>query len=98
MIVEFTASVFTWEARSEAWYFVALPPEISADIREIPRIPRGFGAVKVVVRIGGSTWSTSIFPDSSRGVYVLPLKRAMREREGITEGADIAVTLEVRDS
>lgn len=97
-MVEFTASVFTWEARSEAWYFAAVPPEISADIREIPRIPRGFGAVRVTARIGASTWSTSIFPDSSRGAYVLPLKRAIRDAEGIADGAEIVVRLDVRDS
>jgi hypothetical protein len=98
MRVRFTGEVFCWDARSEAWFFVALPAEDSADIREIPRIPRGFGAVRVTASIGGSRWRTSIFPDSGRAAYVLPLKRSVRDAEGISEGELVTVDLEVNDS
>lgn len=98
MIVEFTGPVFLWSARTEAWFFVALPEEISAEIREIPRFPRGFGAVRVRARIGDSGWSTSIFPDAERGSYVLPLKRSVRDAEGIAEGDEITVSIEVIDA
>lgn len=97
VIVEFSAPVFTWSARTEAWFFAALPGPLSEDIREIPRIPRGFGSVRVRVTVGGSTWQTSIFPDASRGSYVLPLKRSVREVEGIHEGSEISVRLEIID-
>jgi len=97
MIVEFEGDVFRWDARTEAWFFVGVPAELSADIREIPRVPRGFGSVRVVVRIGGSSWRTSIFPDAGRGEYVVPLKRAVRDAESIAEGDVIRVRLEVLD-
>ncbi len=97
MMVDFTSSVFRWDARSEAWFFVALPAELSEEIREIPRISRGFGSVRVVAMIGRSTWRTSIFPDADRRAYVLPLKRAVRDAEGISDGATITVALEVLD-
>lgn len=97
MIVEFEGDVFRWDARTEAWFFVAVPAELSADIREIPRVPRGFGSVRVNVSIGGSSWRTSIFPDAGRGEYVVPLKRAVRDAEGIGDGDVIAVRLEVLD-
>jgi len=51
MRFRFTAPLWEWSARAE-WYFVTVPEEASADIREIPRPPRGFGAVKVRVRVG----------------------------------------------
>jgi hypothetical protein len=97
MIVEFDGEVFLWDARAESWFFAALPPELSEQIREIPRPFRGFGSVRVDARIGGSRWRTSIFPDGARGAYVLPLKRAVRDAEGIVDGGTVFVRLEVLD-
>lgn len=98
MIVRFDGDVFRWEARSDSdWYFVALPPELSADIRETQTYRRGFGGVRVEATIGGSSWRTSIFPQAG-SVYVLPLKRAVRDAEGIDPGASIVVDLVVLDA
>nr|WP_221446592.1 DUF1905 domain-containing protein [Microbacterium thalassium] len=98
VIVEFTAEVFRWDARDDAsWFFVAVPPELSEDIREIPRPQRGFGSVKVRAMIGGSAWATSIFPDKSMGAYVLPLKKAVRDAEALAEGERATVRLDVLD-
>ena len=94
----YAAQIFRWQAREQEWVFVALPAELSADIREIPRPRRGFGSVRVEARIGLSRWRTSIFPDASQGGYVLPLKRAVREAEGIGVDGVIAVWLEVLDA
>ncbi|GLJ78731.1 DUF1905 domain-containing protein [Microbacterium imperiale] len=97
-MLAFDAEVFRWEARTQDWYFAAVPDEVSADIREIPRMPRGFGAVRVTATIGATTWTTSIFPDAGRGVYVLPLKQAVRRAEGIGADGIVAVRLEVLDA
>ena len=96
MRFRFTAPLWEWSSRAE-WYFVTVPAEASADIGEIPLPPRGFGSVKVRVRVGGSRWSTSIFPDSSQGAYVLPVKKAVREAEGLEEGKPVTVDLELVD-
>ena len=98
MIVEFRAEAFRWDARSDAWFFVALPVELSAEIREIPRIPRGFGSARVRATIGSTTWRTSIFPDAGRNAYVLPLKRAVRDAEGVSEGDEVHVHLQILDA
>jgi hypothetical protein len=97
VVVEFDAELWIWDARREdSWTFVTLPAEASEDIRELSSEPRrGFGAVKVRVTVGGSTWTTSIFPDSGRGGYVLPIKRAVRKAEGIEAGDVATVTVEV---
>lgn len=98
MIVRFEGDVFRWEARNDSdWYFVALPAVLSDDIRETQISRRGFGGVRVEATIGGSTWRTSIFPQAG-GVYVLPLKRAVRDAEGIGPGATIEVDLVVLDA
>jgi hypothetical protein len=96
MRFRFTALLWEWSAQG-GWFFVTLPDEASDDIREVPRMPRGFGAVRVRVTVGGSTWSTSVFPDSKQGSYVLPVKKAVRTAEGIAEGDDVEVALEVLD-
>jgi hypothetical protein len=97
MIVSFAAEVWLWDARRmDAWTFVSLPPDRCEEIREQAHGPRrGFGAVPVRATIGGSTWRTSIFPDSGRGTYVLPVKRAVRKAESLDVGDEARVTIEL---
>jgi hypothetical protein len=99
MIVEFDAELWVWDARrDETWTFVSLPEDISEEIREITDGPRrGFGAVRVQVSVGASKWKTSIFPDSKRGAYVLPVKKAVRKAEELEEGDVAKVTVELID-
>ena len=96
MRFRFTAPLWEWDAQG-GWFFVTLPEEAAADIREVPRMPRGFGSVRVRVTVGSTTWSTSVFPDSKLGSYVLPVKKAVRTAEGLEAGGDVLVELEVVD-
>lgn len=98
VIIEFDSDVFRWAAREDSsWFFTVVPPELSEEIREIPRPYRGFGSVRVRARIGGSEWTTSIFPSSDSGSYVLPLKKAVRDAEQLVDGGPVTVRLEVLD-
>jgi len=98
MIVEFEGDVFQWDARTDSsWYFTALPVELAEMVREVPRPYRGFGSMRVRARVGDSEWTTSIFPDSGTGSYVLPLKKAVREAERLVDGGSVTVRLEVLD-
>lgn len=96
MIYLFEAPVWVWDARkTDVWTFVSLPAEASEEIRDFAGdIPRGFGAVKVTATIGATTWRTSIFP-SKDGVYVLPLKKAVRTAEGLVIDALATVKVEL---
>jgi len=49
------------------------------------------------VTIGNSTWTTSVFPDRSRGCYVLPVKKAVRKAEDIDIGDAATVKVELLD-
>lgn len=100
VVIEFDAELWMWDARREdSWTFVSLPAEVSDEIREQARGPRrGFGSHRVKVTIGGSTWTTSVFPDSARNCYVLPVKRAVRKAEGLDVGDVAAVIVEVIDA
>jgi hypothetical protein len=48
---------------------------------------RGFGSAKVTATIGETVWQTSIFPEKESGGWFLPVKKAVREAEGLDEGA-----------
>lgn len=91
----FDAELWRWEARTDSWVFVSLPEDASDEIDAIPRPPSGFGAVKVIVTIGSSTWSTSVFPDAGRRAYVLPLKKAVRAKQGLEIGDVASITVEL---
>lgn len=97
MIIEFDGEIFRWDARQDAaWFFTAVPPGLSEEIREIPRPYRGFGSVRVRARVGRSEWSTSIFPGAD-DVYVLPLKKKVRDAEFLVDGGPVSVHLEILD-
>lgn len=96
MRFRFTAPLWQVTAQ-DGWFFLTLPEEYADDLRDVPRASRGFGSVRVRVTVGDSTWSTSVFPDSKRGSYLLPIKKAVRTAEGLAEGDDVPVALEVLD-
>lgn len=91
MILTFSGVVFVTAGES-AWHFVRVTPECSEEIRLAsgPRV--GFGSVRVEAVVGSTSWSTSVFPESST-TYVLPLKRSVRDAEGILADDVIDVTL-----
>jgi hypothetical protein len=82
-----------WASESVGtWVFLTLPPEVSDDVRLLSGPPTGFGAVRVEVTLGTSTWRTSVFPDKARG-YVLPVKSAVRRREDLELGDRVLISL-----
>lgn len=97
VVIEFDAELWIWDARqADSWTFVSLPTEATDEIRaRTPERRPGFGSIRVQVTIGGSTWRTSIFPDSGRGGYVLPVKRAVRKAEALDTGDIATVAVQV---
>ena len=98
MKVVFDAELWIWDARrADTWTFVSLPVEASEEIDDLAGPRRGFGSRRVRVTVGGTTWTTSIFPDSARSANVLPIKRAVRTAEALDAGDVATVTLELID-
>jgi Domain of unknown function (DUF1905) len=90
----FAGTVIEWRGPSP-YYFVPIPDEESADIREVAAMATyGWGVIPVVARIGETDFETSLFPKD--GGYLLPLKDAVRKPQGITAGQDVTVELTVR--
>jgi hypothetical protein len=85
----FAGTVIEWRGPSP-YYFVPVPDEESADIREVAAMATyGWGVIPVVARIGETDFETSLFPKD--GGYLLPLKDAVRKPQGITAGQDVTV-------
>lgn len=94
MELTFTADLWRWEGNA-AWHFVALPTDAADEIADRHDHGTGFGSVRVEVTVGATTWSTSVFPDRGRGTYLLPVKKQVRDREGLADGDPVSVRLRV---
>ncbi len=92
----FDAPLWRWEGEA-AWYFVSLPEDVADEIEDTPAQRGGFGSIRVEVRVGSTTWSTSLFPDTKRGTFLLPMKKQVRDREGLAEGENVAIQLSIAD-
>jgi len=91
--IRFSAEVWLFPGKA-AWHFITVPVEHADELRHRAAVTkRGFGSLKVEATIGSTTWSTSVFPDRSSGTYLLPVKRAVRIAERITEDDSVKVTL-----
>lgn len=97
MSYRFSAEV--WQHSGEAaWYFLTLPGDVADEIDFLTaETRRGFGSVRVEVRIGATTWRTSIFPDTGRRSFVLPVKKAVRAAEELDDGVTAQVVLDLVD-
>lgn len=84
-----------WEYEGPAsWFFVSLPTDIADEIADLTDgRTGGFGSVRVHVRVGGSGWSTSLFPSKQNGTYVLPMKKAVRVAEGLADGDIVPIEI-----
>ncbi|NTV39109.1 MAG: DUF1905 domain-containing protein [Demequinaceae bacterium] len=94
MTYTFTAELYLWEARVDSWVFANLPEDVADEIEDAaPEPRRGFGAVRVEVTVGTSTWRTSVFPSKHDATFVLPVKRSILKAESLSVGDTIAVRL-----
>ncbi|GIL36911.1 hypothetical protein PDTK01_29860 [Phycicoccus sp. DTK01] len=88
----FEATLWRW--RDGSWHFVTVPAQVSDEVDEaVGDATGGFGSVRVRVRVGGTTWLTSLFPSAEQAAYVLPVKKAVRAAEGLAEGGAVRVVL-----
>ena len=90
----FTGRVIEWRGPSP-YYFVPLPDEETADVREVAAVATyGWGVIPVEARIGGTSFQTSLFPKN--GGYLLPLKDAVRKPQFLRAGDDVTVEMTIR--
>lgn len=95
MDLEFTGKIIHWRGPAP-YLFVPVPDEQSRDIKSISKIVTyGWGVIPVHARIGGTEFTTSLFPKDGR--YLLPVKVSVQKAEGLDEGDEVNVKLEIGD-
>ncbi|MEP7113959.1 MAG: DUF1905 domain-containing protein [Ilumatobacteraceae bacterium] len=92
----FTFTAQVWLHDGGSWHFVSVPEDDADVIEEMFGVDAGgFGSVRVEVTIGATEWRTSLFPDSKRKTYVLPIKKSVRLSEGLCAGQSAYVAFVV---
>jgi hypothetical protein len=89
---EFTSELWIYPGEA-GWHFVTLPTDVADAIDETVGERAGFGSIPVEATIGASTWKTSLFPDKQSASFVLPVKKAVRQRELLEVDAPVLVRL-----
>jgi hypothetical protein len=91
--LSFTGAVWEWRGPAP-FYFVTVPEAESGMIAAASEIVTyGWGMIPVAVRIGGTEFTTSLWPKD--GGYVVPLKDKVRKAESIEVGDDLAILLTI---
>jgi hypothetical protein len=91
--IELEAEVWYWRGPSP-YHYVTVPEDGCDRLAEVaPRVSYGWGMVPVTATLGGTTWTTSLFPKD--GGYVVPLKDAVRRAEDVEVGDVVALRLRV---
>ncbi len=92
--ITFEGEVWLYSAPKASWHFVTVPVETSAQVQfYAPHVKAGWGSIPVQVRVGATTWKTSIFPDKKTKTYLLPLKAQVRATERLAVGTRTEVSL-----
>lgn len=98
--VVFCGPLWCWTGgKSASWYFLTIDGAAAGQIAghalmrrlELGRA-RGFGSVRVMARIGGSVWRTSLFPEGE-GCWMLPIKATIRKAENLAEADPVTCEL-----
>jgi hypothetical protein len=93
MEIKFSGEVWHWRGPSP-YHFVTVPDEESAEVEATATlVSYGWGMIPVTAQIGGTGWSTSLWPKDGR--YLVPLKDQVRKAEGIELGDTVTIRLTI---
>lgn len=84
-----------WKYRGKGgWTFLTLPKTLSGKIRQSHSLgEREWGRLPAKATIGKTSWDTAIWFDTKVGAYLLPVKGAIRQAEGLANGDTVTVQL-----
>lgn len=90
---QFDAEVFQWRGPAP-YFFVATPAHVNDFLHaHHGELTYGWGVIPAQLRVGATEVTTSLIPRD--GLYLVPLKVALRRAEGIDDGDDVRVGLHV---
>jgi len=87
----FTAEMIEWRGPAP-FYYLPIPKDICEEINAAAKLlSYGWGVIPVTATIGKTKYTTSLFPKS--GIYLLPVKNAVRLPEKLELGMKVKVKL-----
>jgi uncharacterized protein DUF1905 len=93
MDLTFSGEIWFWRGPAP-WHFVTVPEDESGAISATASaVTYGWGMIPVNVRIGGTGWTTSLWPKD--GAYLVPIKTWVRRAEKLELGDTVTVHLTV---
>ncbi|RBY89581.1 DUF1905 domain-containing protein [Blastococcus sp. TF02A-30] len=88
-----TGALVHWRGPAP-FHFVPVPDEQCAALEAVSgQASYGWGCIPVTARIGGTRFTTSLFPKD--GGYLVPVKAAVRVAERLDLGDEVTVQLTV---
>jgi hypothetical protein len=89
----FEGEIIEWRGPAP-FLFVPIPEDLVGEVRyAAQQTSYGWGVVPVRATIGGTAFTTSLFPRN--GGYLLPIKLVVQKREAIGLGDRIEATIHV---
>ncbi len=93
MELEQAGAVIEWRGPAP-FFFLEFHGENADVINSMsPAVTYGWGVVPVRAIIGSSLFVTSLIP--RHGAYLLPIKKAVRESEGISVGSHVSAIITI---
>ena len=92
MEIDFSGELVEWRGPAP-YHFVPLPPDAADLVDEVKADVVYWGVVPVRARIGGTDFTTSMFPRED--TWFLPVKDAVRRAEQVELGDVVEVRLSV---
>lgn len=93
MDLEFSGEIWFWRGPAPH-HFVTVPEDEAAELAEASsRVTYGWGMIPVAAQIGGTRWTTSLFPKD--GGYIVPIKALVQKAEHLDVGDEVTIRLTV---
>ena len=87
----FTAEMIEWRGPAP-FYYLPITKDICEEIKAAAKLlSYGWGVIPVTATIGKTPYATSLFPKD--GIYLLPVKNAVRLPEKLDLGMKVKVKL-----
>lgn len=93
---DYTVRARVWRWKGGSWHFANLSARQSAEIRRRFGVTaRGWGSIRVRIRIGETEWNTSLFPSNKDKTYLFAIKADVRKAEGIGAGDRVTALVHI---
>ena len=97
-----TLPLTRWQGERGTYHLVTITGDAADAIAMHERLHRlefgarrGFGSVKVMARVGGTQWKTSVFPQGQKTEWILLVSKKVMRAEDLAEGDEMPLELEL---